>query len=57
VRCSGRSFELGSRSYLTLDGDEVLALARSREEQGFRLAAKGTPSALFMLRLCDPQIS
>lgn len=52
VRCADSSFALESRSYVTSDGQEVLALASSREELVFRPAAQGSPSAAIVRRLC-----
>ena len=55
VRCAEQSFALESRSYVTADGAEVLALASSREDLEFRPVAKGTPSAAIVRRLCAQQ--
>ncbi len=54
VRCADRSFALESRSYVTSDGQEVLALASGREELVFRPATEGSPSAAIVRRLCPP---
>ena len=54
VNCAERSFALESRSYVTSDGQEVLALAAGREELVFRQAAEGSPSAAIVRRLCPP---
>jgi hypothetical protein len=52
VRCADRSFALESRSYVTSDGAEVLAIASGREELVFRPVAQGSPSAAIVRRLC-----
>lgn len=52
VRCADRSFALESRSYVTADGEEVLALASGREDLVFRAAASGSPSEAIVRRLC-----
>jgi hypothetical protein len=52
VRCTDRSFALEARSYVTSDGQEVLALASSREELVFRPAASGSPSDAIVRRIC-----
>ena len=52
VKCAERSFALESRSYVTSDGQEVLALATGREELAFRPVAEGSPSAAIVRRLC-----
>jgi hypothetical protein len=55
VRCADQSFALESRSYVTADGEEVLALASSREDLEFRPLANGTPSAAIVRWLCSRQ--
>jgi hypothetical protein len=52
VRCAERSFALESRTYVTADGEEILALATARDELEFRGVVDGSTSAAIVRYLC-----